>query len=482
MISASQNYWDAMSSGIRPVGEMRVRWIIDDETTIVLTSDELSMNGGTTYETYFDPLMTELPYTKFSFTILDEDGLYDPMGLTENPLEPMQKVEIVYRQYLDNDMSTYEDIDFDTLYTTGESAYNNKEFTVYCQDRLSIAFNSEDVYVEDDTAYTIGDRYVSRPDYSGSYHRYFGSETSIQIVESIIDDLGISYIDNRTNFSTSDYLPLEMYIEKNQKKVDLLQAIANSKLWAIFMKNDIAYICSIDSSEETSVYSITNEDIYSYPVVENMTQAKQMTVHYHTYEFAMALSDIEKTITSSSSHTDADSGDSMQVLKGSFTGDAMSPIMTVRYNSAALKGCFFTLQKTNAYDGSFGLVFDETTQNIGGETYNSDYLSLQFRPLADIESDSVYPSTIIRNGELKTLDNRYVSASDSDRVSEFYYNYSVPKNRFSLTFRGEPCLELNDLITVETEWENNVICRVCHIMLSFNGALESTLSLQRVVV
>lgn len=489
MIEASQNYWDTMASGIRPVGEIRIRWYIDDATTIVLTSDELSMNGSSVYETFFDPLMTELPYTRFNFTIIDEDGTYDPMGLVENPLQPKQKVNIIYRQYLDSDMSTFEDIQVDTLYTTGESDYSNKEFTVYCQDALSIAFTSEDVYVENDTTYTLGERTFTSS--LGTYTRYFGERTAFEIVCDLLDELGVAYSDDRRrSYTPSDNLPIETYIEKEQRKVDLLQALLNANMWAIFMKNDIAHIVSgnyptsgSDPEYYLTDYSITNDDIFTFPVIENMTQAKQMNVNYQVISYEKSLTNVEATMPVES-YIDETSGDTMNILSGTFNGDATSAVLTARYNSQGLKSCFYTWQKSNAYDGKFHGMMDTTKQiTTEEETFDIANLSVQTRPVSITNGVKTYPSTTERNGEIKKLDNRYVQDfQKSNAIAQYYYNYSVPKNHFSLTFRGEPCLELNDCITVQTEWENDVICKIDSISLSFNGALESTLKVSRIEV
>ena len=108
---------------------------------------------------------------------------------------------------------------------------------------------------------------------------------------------------------------------------------------------------------------------------------------------------------------------------------------------------------------------------------------MQVRSLNVANEVKTYPNTISRNGEIKNLENRYVQGyQKSDAIAQYYYNSSVPKNHFSLTFRGEPCLQLNDYITIQTEWENDVICRINGITLTFNGALESTLTLSRVEV
>ena len=490
MLSASQSYWDMMASGIRESGELIIKWYIDDTNVITLTSNELSMNSASTYDTFFDPLMTELPYTKFNFTIIDNEGLYDPMGLTENPLDVMQMVTIVYRQYLDSSFTTYEDIAFDTLYTTGESAYNEKEFTIYCQDKLSIAFTSEDVYVENDTIYTLGQRNYALQS-SGRFVRYFGEKTPFELVCALLDDMGISYVDNRRVSGNWYVLPLETYIEKGQKKVDLLQALLNANLWSIYMKNDVAHINSANyppsrytnPSDYLSDYSITNEDMLKFPVIQNMTQAKQMNVMYQTITIDKSLTVIDGEKTTQNG-TDLVSTHEMYLIDGTYNDEATSSIMTARYNSSALRSCFFTWQKTNAYDIDYQIVLDANAQiTSSDETFDANNVTTQIRPLNIVDGVQTYPTTIVKKGEVKNLDNRYVSKfPNSIEVSTFYYNYSVPKNHFSLSFRGEPCLELNDFITVQTEWENDVICRVDSILLTFNGALESTISVSRIEV
>ena len=464
--NVSNAYLVAMRDDFREIGELLIRWHIDDTTMVTFTSDDLSMNNNSNYETFFDPLMTELPYTKFSFTVIDLEGEYDPMGLSESSLEPLQKVDIVYRQYLDSDLSTYEDVVIDYLYTTGETSYKDREFTVFCQDRLSLALVTEEPYAMRDTYYTYADR---------------TSKTFLGVITEILDKLGISYEADTTVSNDSNYVL--NYFDKNMSMVEALQSMLNAKLWAIYMKKDVAQIVSIAATITTSDvvdYSIDLDDIFEFPEVNSPTQCKQMIVSNYVEKKNNVLQSVEADATTT---TTTYQSNTFQNLIGSFTAsELISHNGLAKYNQETIKDCLFCYQKTNDYDGTYSLSMCSSTQiTVQDETFNSSNVAIGFVGIDSIENQVVYPSTPDRNGEVKNLNNK-MNRNNGSNLAQYYYNYSIPRNMFSVSFRGEPCLELNDIITTETEWENDVNARIVRQTFEWNGALQSVLSLVRVEV
>lgn len=95
--------------------------------------------------------------------------------------------------------------------------------------------------------------------------------------------------------------------------------------------------------------------------------------------------------------------------------------------------------------------------------------------------DSVYETTTIAlTGIDRTCTNQLISnTTQAKAVADWLALYYKSNIDYNATFRGEPALQANDIITLETKFKNIKVC-VEKTSFSFNGAFSGKLELRRV--
>ena len=135
-------------------------------------------------------------------------------------------------------------------------------------------------------------------------------------------------------------------------------------------------------------------------------------------------------------------------------------------------GCILEITETAATTGTFTIQIDGTFYNIIG----SEVVS------------AVHNNSILENGEKSyTLPKNHLlqDADDCQTIANNLIDiYSDPRNDLTITWRGNPALELGDTI-VAPEYQrgaqnNRAVFKIYKIQTSFDGTLKQTLSGRRV--
>lgn len=84
------------------------------------------------------------------------------------------------------------------------------------------------------------------------------------------------------------------------------------------------------------------------------------------------------------------------------------------------------------------------------------------------------------NGSIQTWENPLISTSGTARnLVEWVGEYYKGRNQYNLNFRGDPILDCNDLIYLESKYVEDLLVRLEEVVLKFEGSLSSTLVARR---
>ncbi|MCD8286502.1 MAG: hypothetical protein LUD50_04690 [Clostridia bacterium] len=83
-------------------------------------------------------------------------------------------------------------------------------------------------------------------------------------------------------------------------------------------------------------------------------------------------------------------------------------------------------------------------------------------------------------GTIETWENPLISTDEEAQdLLEWVGAYYKVENEYDLTYRGDPILDCNDLVYLESEYAPDLMIRLEEVGLSYNGALSGTLKARR---
>lgn len=480
MNNVTERYKSMMKEDFRDEGEIIVEWTYKDDNnndvTLTLCNSEpssnvknLSSNNALTYETYVNPLTVELPYTTLKFTFIDEDREFDPHDSTSKSrfIKSRQKVKMYYRQYYsytngEIDYTDYDDVNIDTLWTTGEYTYKDRELTISAQDRLSFISNETFNYTQ--TLKEVKEGY----DY-------------IQTLKQMFLQLGIDFCIENEQTEIG-----HVVISKEETCLDGIQNICNSLGYTFRFSNDNCIVENLTDTEnqETLDYEITFEDMFEIPEIDTTNNIRSMTVSYYPCELLSGEDALDVEWTTESVYTPIlfqnyyYNAFDLKRLSANVTSETPCVFADIRNNGNFISDMRWTVCTKDLYNFyvSVEYRYNLTTENEEAESN----IQLYVHNFDNTKNTLVYPETIGDYGEDKTLDNKYVTTEEQAlKLAKYYYNSNLPQNKMTLNFRGEPSLELNDVIKIETEFESLVDYRINKITYTYDGALTGTLDVTR---
>lgn len=456
MIIVSQTYTDTMMQPIRPQGEVFVRWTLSDGTVKEFDDDLLAQSDGLEYVASLSPLMTELPKNTLKFSFLDVDNEYNPHDPTSllKEIRPKQNVTLVYRQYFDD--GTYEDVEVDTLLTTGEVSVQNAVVTIYCQDRLSFAdIGTENILT--DTIFGMQ---------SLNEHTYY------DLIVSCIGALDMNY--DIRNESDLRAMTTTLVPDTTINLVQQLQLLCEASLSTYRVFEDTVIIESIGIINDESSYYLSLEEMSEDPQVTTSDACRSVTVNYYDYAITGEETELSKFTTSPSIHTQG-----YYTITDTLTSENAFVYGGVRYGGQELDDYSVILYQDNAYSLNITLNFHYT----GTEAFDVDSLSVYGHQIQRVTHSTSYPassSLISTTGTDKTIDNPYVTSFDTARSLAMYaYNSLQSNNGISVSYRGEPSVQVNDTLMADTSYEENVQCLVARNTINWDGGLSGSIELIR---
>lgn len=95
-------------------------------------------------------------------------------------------------------------------------------------------------------------------------------------------------------------------------------------------------------------------------------------------------------------------------------------------------------------------------------------------------STSQTATRLNNNGSIKTWDNPLISSeADAANLVEWVGEYYAAENEYTLTYRGDPVLDCNDLIYLESRVIEDLMVRLEETDLKYSGSLSGTLKARR---
>lgn len=100
----------------------------------------------------------------------------------------------------------------------------------------------------------------------------------------------------------------------------------------------------------------------------------------------------------------------------------------------------------------------------------------------EVEDNVFYKLSINPTGENKTCENPLVSTQEqAETLAEWLGIYYANNISYKSKYRGEPRINASDIITMESEFVNNLQVQVEKSSLNFNGGLSGNLELNRLI-
>ena len=85
-------------------------------------------------------------------------------------------------------------------------------------------------------------------------------------------------------------------------------------------------------------------------------------------------------------------------------------------------------------------------------------------------------------GKILPYDNPLISSSEQARaVGEWVGAYYAAENEYDLKFRGDPALEANDLIYLESIYKDELMVRLEDVSTSYSGSINGTIKARRMI-
>ena len=457
MINVSQKYITALSDPIRERGEMTVVWTVG-ENTITLTNEEFSQENGIVYESFMNPNMTELPYTKMSFSFVDEDGDYDPQNPESNISSVVAKQQVVlkYKQFFSD--GTSEEFIVDTVYTTGEVQVSEKIVTVYCQDILS--FDEADSYVEDvDDNYTYG---VLSP---RSYYDL------INLVVDKLDDVYTGVVATISDTTLLQNTNATLILPKDLSPTILLQMLTNA-IGYEFKSYGMNLLIRANTTGDSHPFQLTTNEILGFPTATSDNAIRQMTVYYYNYAVVGDTLNLDSEITLTSSQ-----GNYYHVHANS-RGDEAFLFNSITYNDSKADCVSVDVQQKDPYACQVDAVL--YLELVDGESFSVDNIAVIGNLIQKLQRFDSYPMSPSGYGENKSLDNPFITdALRARAIAVNFYNSASATDSLTFQYGGEPSIQVGDKVVADTEYETGVNFVVSRQALIWNGALNGTVELIR---
>ena len=216
---------------------------------------------------------------------------------------------------------------------------------------------------------------------------------------------------------------------------------------------------------EATDYEVTYDDLYKTPKGTKLEKIKELKVSRTIYSRGTELKDLTMENITLAAGVQAE-------YEFSFSNavhdtSALTTIEDAAVNYGA------TIIESSSYYCKVKIMNPpqadtDVTLTIRGYEYN---LSLALE------------STHLNNaGTIITWDNPLISSKeDAENLAEWLGQYYKSNNEYELTFRGDSVLDPNDLIFLQSQFNQDLMVRLEDVTLEFSGSLEGKLTGMRMV-
>lgn len=374
-----------------------------------------------------DPVTRRLPEEKFSFTIIDYAGEYNPDNPTSDWEFVNEKSPISIRHGYEVADGQIEWLEPDNYIMNSKPSYKNYQATF---EGTGLIGSMSDTYYKD----TVG------------------SKNLYDMAVKVLQDAGLTKTsdggdpwiidESLKNMMTVGVLPIDTHM-------NCLQLIAHAACCRLFTDSENIihiepFVVPETAGDFVVDFSTIQEDGQSFSKISKL---KAVDVYKYNYQLGADSTTLyeEEDITATELHVE-------------FSGIA------TEINVSVSGG---TLVSSEIYGRAADLVLSAGTKKvtITGKTYN--------------ETSSIYRKVVSNNGEVDTEENSLITNTEMCvQLAEHMANYLKYRNTYDIVYRGNPELETQDAVTLQSKFTQSMKGLVLTNGLSFNGSLSGSLKVK----
>lgn len=437
MKTTTTAYKTAMSGQARPQGYIRIQ-VYGSSTYTFYKSNIVSAKK----EHKSDVLSRTRPVENFTFAIKDPTGVFNPENRTGQwlALSSKTKVEVTWGLVINGSnylISSYKD----TYYLDGRPTYKDRIATFRCSSMLS------HLDVKATVSGLAGEGVAM-------------AHTTKQIAEALCDGTGaVTAGKLATNFDTAftnlSFIP---YGLKDETLRDQIQQVAHAIGGMYYTIGTTVYFKVINPITATSAWTMSRRDvILGGEVCEVKTDVQRVSVKEYSYGYE------SPSVTIFDGTFAVQAGQTVRIDYGSriaYPGTMAVVMVGLNYGDVV-------------YTKKEGLHSVELTITSGSGEITVSVESLT--PKTDSRVVSIDYSN--SDGITETVDNPLIyTDSQANVLSSQTYNWAK-QNVYTIQTRGNPEVEVGDVITYKDQSSRSVKCLVTGIEVSYDGAYSGKLTL-----
>lgn len=325
--------------------------------------------------------------------------------------------------------------------------------------------DNEDVYlVPENGEYDLHTGFISA-EISNANRTFTNEPTIIVTQETAVQRVGLTM---RFGAVVPTRMLIETYFDGNRVEYYTLTALEKDmRITTAFKAFDTMYIRFQETAkpyqpveveflrfEKTSEFSLSKNDMLSYPISTNEKSVKRVdTVAFFYNDSSVSDSLFSEEIT-------VESGEEMDFFMDEPSYGYAAVIESGEGCEIIESGAYYVKIRFDT-GGKFKL-------NITGYKYNV--------------TTSIYSRNVQQRGEVKTWENPLICDMDAARdLTEWLAAYYQNNIVYEFDTRGNPELDPNDIIYQESKYVPNMQVRICEQVVRFNGSLSGRLVTRRVV-
>ena len=375
-----------------------------------------------------DLLSREISDTTFKITVDNRNAKYNadnPSGINVY-FQENQPIEIKY--YYETKSGEYEIVKGGTLYLDGNPTTEEYEATFEAKGKLYFLSNT-----------------YKKGLYSGVAKSYYDLLVDL-FVEAGISNYSIT--ESLKNITT--VIPLPVLPIK-----ELIQLICNATN-TICIEDRSGAINIISRDMETKNYYLDLKNQIEFPVVETQSKLKNVNVSY--YQIAEA-EEIE------------------EIFNGSFKMSGTKKIQ-IEYSSSPSIECKATVTNgtiLSAIYYSYYCELEVQPTDINAEVV----VTIEGRPIE--MNKNIHTLEVNVDGEDCDVDNPLVDSEVvATSIANHFKNYLINRNLYISENRGEPCFDVGDIISLETQFSDSKEVAILSNEIDFDGSLTGKTELKSI--
>lgn len=207
--------------------------------------------------------------------------------------------------------------------------------------------------------------------------------------------------------------------------------------------------------KEITDYKVNNSDMFRNPTGIQLDKVKSISVQWTTYEPSTVLK---------------------QLAKGTYLLDSTNNLVEFIFSKKPSTG--YVIECNEATEIVESSSFRVLVSVKGLESPKSVAVVLKGYEY-EVTENSI-TKVINAAGYEKSWNNPLISEeSMAKELCDWLANYFIVDKEYAISYRGDPSLQANDLSYVQSEYIDNLICRVYEHDIRYNGAISGNIKARR---